>query len=242
MAKTVYWAVSNISNMSPLSKSLYEQPEPLSNVNTFTSFRAEQKHNNFRLCPAYLDHIHNTFRLKFPIDYDLVFDTQGVGSSHYDNDFFNYFVSMRDFDSRYFGFKVNLIFFAEEELTMSLMPPYLENTSLATDVVSLPGTFNIGKWFRPIDYACFLNPGRNKIEIKKGDAFNYVKFHTDDKVELVQFDYVEELENIQKDILRSKMILGSASPKLDYFYKMFKNSRYKKKILNIIKHNILEEQ
>lgn len=240
MAKTVYWAVSNVTNMSPISKSLYEEPERLTNHNTFTNFRAEQKHNNLRLCPAFLDHIHNTFKLKFPIDYDITFDTQGVGTS-YDQDLFEYFVSIRDFESRYFGFKVNLIFFCEDDLTMSLMPPYLENTSLATDVVSVPGTFNIGKWFRPIDYACFLNPGKNKLEVKKGDAFNYVRFHTDERVNLVQFDYVEELENIQKDILRSKMILGTASPKLDYFYKVFKNSRYKKKILNTIKHNILEE-
>jgi len=241
MAKIVYWAVSNVTNMSPLSKTLYESPEPLTNTNTFTNFRADRRYNNFRLCPAYLDHIHNTFRLKFPLDYDLTFDTEGVGSSLYDSDFFNYFVNIRDFDNRYFGFKVNLIFFTEDDMDMSLMSPYLENTSLATDVVSIPGTFNIGKWFRPIDYAVFLKPGRNKLTIKKGDAFNYVKFHTQDKVELVQFDYVEELEKIQKDILRSKMILGTSSPRLDYFYKMFKNSRYKKKILNIIKHNILEE-
>jgi hypothetical protein len=241
MSKTVYWAISNVTNMSPLSKALYETPEPLTNTNTFTSFRADRRYNNFRLCPAYLDHIHNTFRLKFPLDYDLTFDTEGVGSSLYDADFFNYFVNIRDFDNRYFGFKVNLIFFTEDDMDMSLMPPYLENTSLATDVVSVPGTFNIGKWFRPIDYAVFLKPGRNKLTIKKGDAFNYVKFHTQDKVELVQFDYVEELEKIQKDILRSKMILGTSSPRLDYFYKTFKNSRYKKKILNIIKHNILEE-
>jgi len=241
MAKTVYWAVSNVTNMSPVSKALYEQPEPLTNHNTFLNFRAEHKHNNFKMCPAYLDHIHNTFKLKFPIDYDLTFDTQGVGNSQYNEDFFNYFVSIRDFESRYFGFKVNLIFFTEDDLTMSLMPPYLESTKLATSVTSVPGTFNIGKWFRPIDYACFLNPGTNKLSIKKGDTFNYVKFHTQDKIEFVQFDYVEELENIQKDILRSKMILGSSSPKLDYFYKMFKNSRYKKKILNTIKHNILEE-
>ena len=241
MAKKVYWAVANVTNRSPISKALYEPPEPLTNNNTFTFYKAEQKSDNFRLCPAYLDHICNTYKLKFPIDYDLTFDTQGVSSSQYDIDFFNYFVNIRDFDKRYFGFKVCLVFFSEDDLIMSLMPPYLEQNSLATDVTSLPGTFNIGKWLRPIDYACFLKPGRNKLDIKKGDAFNYIKFHTEEEIDLVQFDYVEELENIQKDILRSKMILGSASPKLDYFYKMFKNSRYKKKILNIIKHNILED-
>lgn len=241
MGKTVYWAVANLTNHSPISKTLYESPEPLTNNNTFSFYKAEHKNDNFRLCPAYLDSIRNTYRLKFPVDYDLTFDTQGVSSSHYDQDFFQYFVNIRDFEKRYFGFKVGLVFFCEENLTMSLMPPYLEQNSLATDVVSLPGTFNIGKWLRPIDYACFLNPGRNKLEIKRGDAFNYIKFHTDEEIDLVQFDYVEELENIQKDILRSKMILGNSSPKLEYFYKMFKNSRYRKKILNIIKHNILED-
>ena len=56
-----------------------------------------------------------------------------------------------------------------------------------------------------------------------------------------QFDYVDQIENIQKDVLRSKMILGSSSPRLEYYYKLLKHSRYKKKIIKLIKENILEE-
>jgi hypothetical protein len=240
--KTVYWAIPNLNNFSPISKALYFAPELLTNQNTFTDMKLGDKHNNFKLCPAYNDTLKNTFKLKFPLDFDLKFDSNGVGSSKYDMDFFDYFVNIRSFEDRYFGLKVSYIFFSEDDLEMSLMPPYLEDNDFINTVTSFPGTFNIGKWLRPTDYACRLKAGQNKIDGKRGDAFNYVKFHSDDEVRLIQFDYVDEIQNIQKDILRSKMILGSKSPKLDWFYTLLIKSKYKKKILDLIKNNILEEQ
>lgn len=236
----VYWAVSNATNMSPVSKALYSEPSKLTNQNLFNQITPDQKQNNFKLCPAFLDHINNVYKLHFPIDIDIKFTSDDIVSS-LDQDLFNYFVNIRDFNQKFFGFKVNMVFFCEEDLEMELTPPYLEGNEFATNVTSVPGKFNIGKWFRPIDYACFLNKGKQSINAKHNDVFNYVKFNTDKEIKFKQFDYVNEIENIQKDVLRSKMILGNASPRLDYYYKLLQHSRYKKKIIKLIKENILEE-
>jgi hypothetical protein len=236
----VYWAVSNVTNMSPVSKALYSQPTKLTNKNVFNQITPNNKQNNFKLCPAFLDHIDNVYGLHFPIDLDLKFTSDDIVSS-LEQDLFNYFVNIRDFDQKFFGFKVNMVFFCEEDLEMELMPPYLEDNEFASSVTSVPGKFNIGKWFRPIDYACFLNKGKQSLKVKHNDIFNYVKFNTKKNIEFKQFDYIDQIENIQKDVLRSKMILGTASPRLDYYYKLLQHSRYKKKIIKLIKENILEE-
>lgn len=237
--KTVYWAVSNVTDFSPLSKALYYEPEPVNNANTLSNYVADEKFNNFKVCPAYLDHVENMYKLRFPVDYDVQFDKQGVRSNHYDQDFFNYFVNMRNFEERFFGFKVNLVFYAEESVQMTLYPPYLEDNDLCNKTNIIPGTFDIGKWFRPIDFACKLKQGHNSITIKRGDVFNYVKF--DQPVELKQFDYVEEIERIKKDILRSKMILGRKTASLDWFYSLLKRSKYNTKLTQLIRTNILED-
>ena len=236
----VYWAVSNQSNQSPISKTLYSEPTRLDNTNLFTQITPDQKQNNFKLCPAFLDHIDNTYGLKFPIDFDIKWTSNDIVSS-LDQDLFNYFVNIRDPQQKFFGFRVNLIFFCEQEVDMELMPPYLEDNQFMTNVTSVPGVFNIGKWFRPIDFACFMKQGKQSLTAKRNDIFNYVKFKTNEKIQFKQFDYTADIENIQKDILRSKMILGNSSPRLNYYYSLFKQSRYKKKIITLIKQNLLED-
>ena len=84
----VYWAVSNVTNMSPVSKALYSQPTKLTNKNVFKNVTPNNKQNNFKLCPAFLDHIDNLYGLHFPIDLDIKFTSTDVVSS-LDQDIFN---------------------------------------------------------------------------------------------------------------------------------------------------------
>ena len=72
------------------------------------------------------------------------------------------------------------------------------------------------------------------------DLLNIIKKYKI-KYQLVEYVEYEYIENIQKDILRSKMILGNSSPRLNYYYSLFKHSRYKKKIITLIKQNLLED-
>lgn len=234
----VYWAVSNPTNQSPISKALYEEPFKLDNKTVLPNLQFPEKHNNWKLCPAFLDGVENVYGLKFPVDLDITLSINGV-ETNYDHDIANYLVNIRDINLKFFSLGINLVFFSESDLDMELLPPYLEDNDFINKAVSVPGKFNIGKWLRPIDLALVLKGNHNRLKAKRGDVFNYLRFNK--PVKFVQFDYTQELSDIQKDILRSKMILGSKSPALNYYYSLFKNSKYRHKILRLIKQNVLED-
>lgn len=234
--KKVYWAVSNVTQGSMVSRALYLEPEPIA---PFANYSTTLKHNNFKLCPSFVDHVKNIYSLKFPIDYDFTLTDTEVSSNTLDQNFFNNFVFVRDPMQKVVSFNVRYVFFTEESLMMSLTPPYLETNELATNTVSIPGTFDIGQWFRTIDYSVQFKPGIDKITINRGDVYNYVHFHTNEPIQLIRFDYVDELDKIQRDMLSSKGFLGNKSPKLSYYYNLLKQSRYSTKILRLIKDNVL---
>lgn len=232
----VYWAVSNALQGDMVSQSLYLEPEPVNNLTVFKNYTTGLKHNNFKLCPSYLDHIENLYALRFPIDYTLDFTT-GVQAEQYDRRFFDNFVFVRGEDT--IGFNVRHIFFCEESMPMSMTPAYLEDNAISNKTIVFPGQFDIGKWFRNTDCAFQLKKNTKRLEVKRGDAFNYIRFHTDKEVELVRFEYTPEIGHIHNDILASKMILGNRSPKLSYYYEIFKQSRWRTKLLKLIKANTL---
>lgn len=235
---TVYWAVSNPTNQSPISKALYTEPFKLDNKSVLPKIQFPEKHNNWKLCPAFLDGVENIYGLKFPLDLDVNISHNNI-ETNYDYDVSNYLIKMRDFERKFFSIGINLVFFSDGDLEMELLPPYLEDNDFINKAVSVPGKFNIGKWLRPIDLALVMKGNHTRLRAKKNDVFNYIRFNK--PVKFVQFDYTQELSDIQKDILRSKMILGTKSPVLNYYYSLFKNSKYRHKILHLIKENILEE-
>lgn len=234
---TVYWAVSNPTNQSPISKALYREPVKLDNKTVLPNLQFPDKHNNWKLCPAFLDSVEDVYGLQFPVDLDVNL-SNGV-ETNYDPDVTNYLIKMRDFDRKFFSIGINLVFFSDSDIEMELSPPYLEDNDFINKAVSVPGKFNIGKWLRPIDLALVMKGQHTRLRAKRDDVFNYIKFNK--PVKFVQFDYTQEISDIQKDILRSKMILGNKSPVLNYYYSLFKNSKYKNKILKLIKENILED-
>jgi hypothetical protein len=232
----VYWAVSNVLQGNMVSQSLYFDPEPVNNLTVFKDYKTAHKHNNFKLCPSYLDHIENLYALRFPIDYTLDLNG-GVRSEQFDRRFFENFVFVRE--EGVLGFNVRHVMFCEEPLTMSITPAYLEDNDISNNTIVFPGQFDIGRWFRNTDCAFQVKQGVKRLQVQRGDAFNYIRFHTEQQVELVRFEYTPEIAHIHNDILSSKMILGNRSPKLSYYYEIFKQSRWRGKLLRLIRANIL---
>lgn len=232
----VYWAVSNHMQGQMVSQSLYFEPSPVNNRTVFTDYATDHKHNNFKLCPSYLDHIHNLYALHFPIDYSVNLEN-GARPETFDQRFFENFAFVREKDMM--GFNVRYVFYCEEPLTMSVTPAYLEDNNITQTTTIYPGQFDIGQWFRNTDCAFQIKKGVRRLDFKRGDVYNYVRFHTDREIELVRFEYVQEIAHIAHDLLASKMILGNRSPKLSYYYEIFKQSCWRNKLNRLIKENLL---
>jgi len=72
----------------------------------------------------------------------------------------------------------------------------MEVNNSVSNLMSIPGTFNISKWIRCIDFSAEIKDEKKPVKIKKGDVLFYVRFKTkdDSKVELERVPYTVELK------------------------------------------------
>jgi hypothetical protein len=146
-------------------------------------------------------------------------------------------VLVRSQEHRLFSFRQSFIFFTDEpSLKISLMSPFLKDNSITNDCTVIPGVFDCGQWFRNIDFAFFLKSHTNKFTIKEKQIFYYLKFHTNEKINFIQYrhgneilaQYLKDVHNSGKNTPKAKSLLQR--------YKMFKN---KKNILKEIRNNLV---
>ena len=116
------------------------------------------------------------------------------------------------------------------------IPPFLEDNEINKRCLCVPGTFDIGKWFRTTEFAFYFKENENEFKIKEGDKFMYIKFHTDKKINFKQFRSSEKIEQYSKDILNAKKYRIPKLRDLNEYYSMMKN---KKNILEEIKNNLI---
>jgi hypothetical protein len=237
MSINVYWASLN-------DNWLYAQ-EPDSVLKNFV---ISHKHIEFNdssqllSCPAVKDHCNNVFALRSLQDYEFNINSSesnmlSVSSNMLDQAFFEDRVVIRNLDAKMFSFKANTFLFFTDVSTLPVtypIHPYLEDNNVSARIMPITGTFDIGRWFRPMDFAFMLKKDFQSFKIEKNEIFAYIKFHTNEKINFKQFVITPELTNFTKDctILTRYPKLKS----LQNYYKVFKT---KKLILKEIKKNLL---
>ena len=131
------------------------------------------------------------------------------------------------------------IFFADKLMATNL-PAYYDNNSYTENTNALCGSYDIGRWLRPGVRPLFqMKPGKKRIDIKEGDALMYVKFNTDEKINLVEFD-AHELDQLGfHSPVNACITLKNQLPPtpLHKAYEYFDNARMRQKVLKIIKRN-----
>jgi len=97
-------------------------------------------------------------------------------------------------------------------------------------------TIDIGKWFRQVEYAFYLKPEHDEFLIEENEIFQYIKFHTKEKIIFKQYEISENIQNFFYAIENSKEFRRVKNRSLEEYYLMVKN---KKRILKEIKNNLL---
>ena len=82
----------------------------------------------------------------------------------------------------------------------------------------IPGTMNIHKWIRPVDFTFEIIDLDQPLHLKRGDPLFAVKFKTSEKVNLTHIEYSKDLKHITEACLASKTYVPRKS--LKYRYKM----------------------
>ena len=191
-------------------------------------------------CPATRDFLHNYYSLSSIYSYNIFLDSenQKCWSDLYDQNFFDCHVKIRSYRHRSLSFMMQYIFFVEEEsLLMSMHQPFLEDNIINNTCILYPGQFDIGKWFRNFDFAFRLKKSVDKFVINEKDIYAYVKFHTDEDINFIQFRPSKELKDLVADVGKAKNYQTTKTYRsLEYRYESFST---KNLILQEIKKNIL---
>lgn len=234
MSITVYWACQDGAWLRA------KQPEPVYKL--FCKNLINQK-NDLIYCPSIKKYMNNIFLLKSLFDYSFKLskneNIDEVFSDKYDQKFFDKHVFVRSREDRIFSFMQQFIFFTEEKslLMSGGISPFLEDNNITKRCMVIPGTFDIGKWFRPLEFAFYLKQNYDEFIIEEEEVFQYIKFNTKEKIVFKQFKVTSEINEILVDTDTAKNSRKKKLRDLKEYYDMMKN---KKHLINLIKKNVLD--
>jgi len=199
-------------------------------------------------CPAIINELTNLYGIKPYYDYRLnITPNNDVISDDYDQNFFNSHILVRSKAQRLVSFGTNHIFFApyEKSLIMSQVAPSLEDNDIANKTLTISGQFDIGKYFRCLDYSFIFKKKISSVRFLREQICFYVRFHTTRPIVFRQFFWDKEINEYYRPMMMAKSHKYQTNSKpsaiLSYYYKLFDKFQFKKKIIKIIEKNLTIE-
>jgi hypothetical protein len=194
-------------------------------------------------CPAIVDDLKNIFVIKSPVDLKLHI---GMGKSTIKvvNQEMNFAKAFLGESQGKFGIHqlgMGYLFFSEKSLIATQLPAYYESNSFVNNTFSISASFDIGQWYRPSAKPAFIfKPGTTEIDIKEGDPLIYIKFNTQEKIKLIEFDDTEfkRLGDQSPEYICSNLKKQSSfTISLAKCYEYFNQYKMRRRILKLIKNN-----
>jgi hypothetical protein len=198
----------------------------------------EFKETNIVKCPSFTLDTKNLYGIKSLYTYNFILGENTVSSGLYDQPFFDRHVMIRSLQERVFSFLQYYTFFTDSDsLLMSAnIQPYLETNNPINDrCMCFSGAFDIGKWYRNIEFSFHLKDQFNEFLINENEIYCYIKFHTNEKINFIQHRHSPALASHLSSVIAAKNYKLSTRNLFSY-YKMFNT---KKMIIKEIKNNII---
>ena len=239
MSKTlnIYWS-SVVNNELDLSI-IYEEPSSLIRELSMNKNKSNPD-DNFLRCPAVTDLAKNLFVVKNPIKTSASFIIEdGSVSSSMESKGGGWFVNRPPSLNNQLlaAYDYSLIFFAEEDVEVMTTSPYFSQAPHSSWGQIVPGTFNVGAWFRPINIEFNVWTGITEVSLEEGEHIAYIKFFTEKNVAFKRFTMTPELQ-AQAKSCSSAGFWENRVPLLKR-YQRFKNSQRDRFVLDKIKQNLL---
>lgn len=244
----VYWSPDYIiRDEDPDWNIMYSDPvSVLSSLRNIKNDKVESK-DNYLYCPAFKDTLSNVFEFS---NSGIDATYEWTSSSFINNGAYTptstSFISLREprlpclENTRVIQLALAWNFFSEESLTMQITPPFFSDSSFSKDASIIPGSFDIGRWFRPVpaDFQVWGNDV-DKLTLKSNDPLFYARFMTDRNVILKRFMLTPEISSIITSLIATRNLFGRFRS-LEDRYSDFTRSKTNKVILHHIRKNLLD--
>lgn len=189
-------------------------------------------------CPASNRALSNVYSVKSIYDYSFTIKNGEVASPDYDQEFFNNHIIVRSVEKRIFSFVNQYAFFTDEpslEITAYEHPTFEQN-EVSKRCMPIKGQYDIGKWFRPLEFPFILKEEFDTFTVKDQDVLYYLKFHTNRPIKFKQFYLTDNLKKLLDSSVASTFHKTGKFNNLEAFYNMFKVKKY---LLKEIKSSLL---
>lgn len=193
---------------------LNNDPEP------FLSFliRNRGKDDVFVKCPGFTDYLKQAYVITSPFDIEISF-SKGLNTPEfiqpnaktnpdlfrcYSTFLINRTLEQPKGSNPLLSLPPAYTFYSNESVMMEMLPPFMFKS--ASKFLNVPGTYDIGKWIRPIDFTVEINNPEENFIIKKGEPLFVVRFIAADgsRVELERIIEDRDLINVVKSIAATK--------------------------------------
>jgi len=233
MAINVYWACLNDQWMRA------EEPENV--YKRFYQKNISDKDNpllSLNYCPAFNNNLKNLFAVKSIYDYNFKVSDGNISSLLYDQNFFDKNIIVRSVEKKAFSFLNQFIFFTEDDSLKitGYEYPFFEDNSITERCLFIPGQYDIGKWFRPLEFPFILKNNFNEFQVSEKEVLYYLRFHTEEKINFKQFIPTDKINKYIDIDLSNNIGVKKNLKKLDWWYDSFK---IKKNIIGEIKKNLI---
>lgn len=233
MSINVYWACFESEWM--------RAKEPFSVSKTFYSSNIANSNyggTSLNYCPAFNKNLKNLYSVNSLYDYKFTIVDNELKTDMYDQNFFDEHVVVRSIENKFFSFNNKYIFFTDEEsLPITAYEfPFLEQNEISKRCIPIPGQYDIGKWFRPLEFPFILKDNFDEFNVGYEDVLYYIRFHTDKKIVFKQFIVNDKIESYLKSSVSIQNYKSKRYLNLDSFYEKF---NHKKHILKEIKQNLI---
>jgi hypothetical protein len=219
---TVYWNIFNEKNRKWFELAAFE---PTSALHEIINDRETSNLMHFTKCPAFIQYYKNTYVLKSPVNIELTYDpaTKRLNifpqaQIFYDENIVYRGHTVGEHDSFLMSFGLSYLFISDKDCDIELLPCLMHKSEFTDNTRMIVGTFNINKWYRPVQLAFeFKNPAL-PIKIKRGDAIAYVRFlpKDDHKIKLQNKDFSKETLDAVESCLMVKELHNKHPLKLLY--------------------------
>jgi hypothetical protein len=238
----VYWAPSFIDKEDDWSM-MYPKPKTLFSELMSKRVNAGDKQSIFS-CPAVSNKFKKTLVLNNAVSCKYEFDT-------IENNLIS--PTTKEYISAAFTripaisygplveFSVGYLFFADQPLEIEMNAPTFHEPRYTKYGTVVPGGFDIGQWFRPLNFELQAWKSSGEIVLEEGEPLMYVNFKTDKKINLYRFNMSDAIGRYVRSNTKSQDLFGPGQSLLNK-YKKFNNAGLKEKIITEIKKNLIEEE
>lgn len=246
----IYWSpYSSAGTSEPLVGEynlLYPDPENIysSLVRRMPESKNDRSIQTYMSCPAASARLKNMWVFKAPFTMEYGYDFSDPENPQVWNITEGYFAAKVNRksvikDAAIISFSIKHMLFSEESITPLFGPPVMFRPQYMNYGTSVPGAFDISKWFRPHVFEVQMWEQVGTFKIEEGEPLFTVEFITDRPIKLKRFAMSKALIEYADSCVDSHRYFGRWLG-LQKKYDIFTKSKMDKLVLKEIKNNLVD--